>query len=150
MLFLLFQLDQSRYALDARKVVEVLPLVNLMKLPQAPPGVAGIVNYRGVPVPALDLSQLMLGRPARQRLNTRIILVNYPDNVAGPHLLGLIAERATETVRREPSDFVASGVAVPFQGAVATDIRGLTQWIEVEQLLPASVRGLLFQQSVEH
>lgn len=148
MLFLLFQIDQSRYALDARKVVEVLPLISLMQIPQAPSGVAGMFNYRGAPVPAIDLSQLVLGRPARRRLHTRIVLVNYPDQDGGLHLLGLIAERATETQRREPSDFVASGVTVPFQGAVATDARGLTQWIDVEQLLPPAVRGLLFQQPI--
>jgi chemotaxis-related protein WspB len=149
MLFLLFQLDQDRYALDASTVAEVLPLVSLMPIPQAPPAVAGIFNYRGAPVPAIDLSQLMLGRPARPRLHTRIVLVNYPDDRGTSHLLGLIAERAMETSRRDPSDFVASGVTVPYRGSVATDTRGLTQWIEVKQLLPAAVRDLLFQQPAE-
>lgn len=145
MLFLLFQLDRHRYALDAREVAEVLPLVSLMPIPQAPPGVAGIFNYRGTPVPAIDLSVLMLGRPALARLHTRIILVNYPGDDGAAHLLGLIAERATETQHREPKEFVASGVTVPYRGAVATDARGLTQWIAVEQLLPAAVREHLFQ-----
>jgi len=146
MLFLLFQLDQTRYALDVREVAEVLPLVSLMQIPQAPAGVAGVFNYRGAPVPVIDLSQLLLGRPARSRMHTRIILINYPDDSGGSHLLGLIAEGATETVRREPSDFIASGVTGSFRGAVATDARGLTHLTEVKQLLPASVRGLLFQQ----
>ena len=80
MLFLLFHLGKDRYALDASRVVEVVPLLTLRRIPQAPRGVAGIFNYRGQPVPAVDLGELMLGQPASPRLSTRIILVHYPDD----------------------------------------------------------------------
>jgi chemotaxis-related protein WspB len=146
MLFLLFQLGQDRYALDTSQVAEVLPLVGITPILQAPPGV-GLFNCRGVPVPVIDLSQLTMGRPARSRLNTRIVLVHYPDGSGGTHLLGLIAEKVSETVRRDKADFVASGVTndrAPYLGPVATDARGLMQWIDVESLLPASVRDVLF------
>jgi chemotaxis-related protein WspB len=147
MLFLLFQLGEDRYALDTGRVVEVLPLVAITPIPKAPAGVAGLFNYHGAPVPAIDLSQLTMGRPARNRLNTRIVLVHYPDGRGKTHLLGLIAEKVTETVRRDPADFVASGVTsdrAPYLGPVATDARGVMQWIDVEWLLPASVREVLF------
>jgi chemotaxis-related protein WspB len=146
-LFLLFQLGQDRYALDTGRVAEVLPLVVITPIPQAPPGVAGLFNYHGAPVPAIDLSQLTIGRPAQNRLNTRIVLVHYPDGRGKTHLLGLIAEKVTETVRRDPADFVPSGVTTdraPYLGPVATDARGVMQWIDVEWLLPASVRDVLF------
>jgi chemotaxis signal transduction protein len=67
MLFLLFQLNESRYALEAGCVLEILPLVEIKKLPHAAPGVAGLFYYRGAPVPVIDLSALALGRPARER-----------------------------------------------------------------------------------
>lgn len=149
MLFLLFHLDRNRYMLDVRQVAEVLPLIGIIKIPQAPPFVAGMFNYRGTLVPAVDLCQVMLGRPARQRLHTRILLVQYTDDSGGAYLLGLIAERVTETLQRESSDFTTSGITVPHLGAVATDRQGLTQRIEVNQLLPASVRNLLFQQPTQ-
>jgi chemotaxis-related protein WspB len=147
MLLLLFQIGPERYALDTGQVAEVLPLVGITRIPQAPAGVAGVFNYRGEPVPVIDLSQLTIGRPAQSRLNTRIVLVHYPDGNGGTHLLGLIAERVTETVRRDRADFVASGVTsgrTPYLGPVAADARGLMQWMDVEQLLPASVRDVLF------
>ena len=152
MLFILFQLGRDRYALDAAQVAEVLPLVQVKKIPHAPAGVAGVFTYRGAPVPVLDLSQLALGRAARSRLSTRVLLINYPDATGTKRLLGLIAENATETVRREPADFVASGVkadGAPYLGPVATDPRGLLQWIEVDKLLPAPVREALFQSVAE-
>jgi methyl-accepting chemotaxis protein WspA len=146
-LFLLFQLGEERYALDAGEVVEVLPLVAITPLPQAPNGVAGFFNYRGAPVPALDLSQLALGRPAQRRLNTRIVLVNYRGAGADAHLLGLIAEKATETLRREAADFAPSGVAnpaAPYLGPVTMSERGPVQKIELAGLVPPALRAMLF------
>jgi chemotaxis-related protein WspB len=151
MLFLLFQLGQDRYALDVGQVAEVLPLVSLKQIPQAPPAVAGIFDFRGAPVPVIDLSQTALARPAQRRLSTRIILAHYPDGNGGKRLLGLLAEKVTQTMRREPSDFVAAGVDnddAPYLGPVASDARGLIQWVEVDQLLTPAVRNLLFQQPV--
>jgi len=152
MLFILFQLGRDHYALDAAQVAEVLPLVQVKKIPRAPAGVAGVFTYRGAPVPVLDLSLLALGRPAHPRLSTRLLLVHYPDATGTKRLLGLIAEKATETLRREPGDFVASGVksdGAPYLGPVVNDARGLIQWIEVDKLLPESVRDVLFKQTVE-
>src|SRR6184192_2748359 len=112
MLFLLFQLGKDRYALDASRVVEVAPLLALKRLPHAPKGVAGIFNYRGRPVPAVDLCEMAAGRPASEQLSTRIIIVNYRHDNGTDHLLGLIAENATETLRKNINDFVEPGVTV--------------------------------------
>ena len=152
MLFLYFQLGEDRYALDCSQVIEVVPLLGIKQIPQAPAAVAGAFNYRGKPVPVIDLSQLALGRPARRHMSTRIVVVIYPDADGTQHLLGLIAEKATKTVRRDPTDFTDPGVNnddAPYLGLVASDPEGLLQWIEVKKLLPASVRDVLFRQPVE-
>src|SRR5215471_8427642 len=112
MLFLLFQLGNERYALEASRVVEVVPLLALKSLPQAPQGVAGIFNYRGQPVPAVDLCALTVGEPARERLSTRIIIVKLSETGGPDRLVGLIAEHATEMLRKEASDFVESGLRI--------------------------------------
>src|SRR5262245_41247437 len=148
MLFLICELGRDRYAVDARQVAEILPLVGVKQLPQAPPAVAGLLNYRGAPVPVIDLSPLTLGRAAAPRLSTRIVLIHYG---ADRHLLGLIAERATEVLRRNESDFVPSGVVndeASYLGPVATDGRGLVQRLDLERLLPDAVRDMLFKASM--
>lgn len=150
MLFLLFQLGGERYALDVGQVVAVLPRLGVKAIPHAPSSVAGLCQYRGGPVPVIDLSELTLGRPSANRLSTRIVLVQFPEPVGGPHLLGLLAERATETLRRDPEDFVAAGVSVDaasYLGRVTADARGLIQRIEVQRLLPPSLRALLFDEA---
>jgi len=147
-LFLVFELDGDRYALDSTQLIEVLPLVNLTPLSKAPQGIAGIFDYHGLPVPAVDLSVVILGRAAQRRLNTRIVIVSYPGTHDVPHTLGLIAERATTTVRLNPAQFKESGVSngeTACLGPVARDAQGLIQWLTVPQLLPPALRNVLFQ-----
>jgi chemotaxis-related protein WspB len=147
MLFLLFQLGKDRYALSASRVVEVAPLLELKRLPQAPKGIAGIFNYRGRPVPAVDLCEIATGQPASERLSTRIIIIKYQHEDGGAHLLGLIAENATEMLRKNARDFVDSGVTMksaPYLGPVLMDSLGPIQWVDEQRLLSESVRSLLF------
>ncbi|HOC54857.1 MAG TPA: chemotaxis protein CheW [Verrucomicrobiota bacterium] len=151
MLFLLFQLGKDRYALEASRVVEVVPLLEMKALPQAPRGVAGIFNYRGRDVPAVDLSALTLGQPATERLSTRIIIVNHPDERGSNHLLGLIAEQATETLRKEVGDFADSGMNLgraPHLGPMLLDNHNPIQLIYEQRLLPEAVRKVLFSETL--
>lgn len=153
MLFMTFLLGDDRYALDASQIEEILPLVAFKSMSQAPNGLAGVFNYRGAPVPVIDLSELMLGRPAQRHLSTRILVVHYATDNGDKRLLGLIAEKAMETVRRDPTDFVSTGVGserIAYLKPVAADAHGLLQWIDVKKLLPASLRDVLFQGAVEN
>ena len=147
MLYLLLEVAGQQYAVEATRVVEVLPLVQVTVIPRAPSEVAGIFSFRGRPVPLIDLRRLTLRRPARPKFSTRIILV--ADNAAdgAEHLIGIIAERVTETTRRAPEDFKNTGFAnpaTPYLGGVATTDAGLVQRLDVHQLLPPATREMLF------
>ena len=147
MLFVLFQLGDDRYALDASQVEEILPLVAIKQIPLAPDGVAGVISYRGVPVPVLDLSHMALGRPAARRMNTRIVLARSPDRDGTMRLLGLIAEKVNNTVRCERGEFADPGIYnpdAPWLGQVAGAGLGLVQWVNIGSLLSPQVRAVLF------
>jgi len=148
MLLLLFQAGAERYALDAATIVEVLPLLEIRPIPHAPQGVAGVFDFRGTPVPVVDSSFLLCGKPAEHRFSTRITVVNYPDGSGGTRPLGVIVERASRTVRRDPAEFSDTGVnngRAPYLGPVMRDADGMVQWIDVGRLLPADVRDVLFK-----
>lgn len=141
MLFLVFRLGQDRYALDATDVVEVVPLVHVKRLPHAPPGLAGLIDYRGEAVPVIDLSELALRQPAQRRMSTRIILLRHGHGSVP--LLGLIAEKATTTLRREAAEFIATGVrndGAPYLGPICADGGGILQWVDAQQLLSPELR----------
>ncbi|MBC8123736.1 MAG: purine-binding chemotaxis protein CheW [Gemmatimonadaceae bacterium] len=133
---LLFYLGEDRYALDTERVLEVIPRVRLTGIPNAPPHVAGIFNYRGSPVPVLDLCLLIRGEACPLRLGTRIVLVDYPDRSATTRI-GLMVERITTTVRVEGTGFVLpSVVEAPYLDRIGMDAEGLIQHIAVERLMP--------------
>jgi chemotaxis-related protein WspB len=152
LLFLLFHLDDDCYALSAAQIAEVLPLLHTKRIPQAPAAVAGAIDYRGQAVPVVDLCELALGRPARSRLSTRIVLVRHPDREGTGHLLGLIVERATRMFSCDAAAFRPSGVSnaeARYLGPIARGPGALIQRIELDELLTPAVRALLFGQGTD-
>jgi len=152
MLYLLFQLGRDRYALPASRVMEVLPLVELQRIQNVPKGMAGIFNYRGQPVPVMDLGELTSGQQCRPDFSTRIIVIQYPDESGKLHPLGLIAERATEMMQRDIGEFKEPGLklgAPAYLGPVLLDNRGVIQLIREQRLLPEETRDRLFGQLAE-
>lgn len=142
-LFLLFMLGEQRFALPAADIVEVLPLLPLKPIPQAPVWVGGVFAYRGQVVPVMDVSHLALGEPAVRRTSTRTVLVRYRDD----RCLGLVLEHVNETLRCDPAEFKPYGLDNPharYLGPIREDAKGLLQWISVNELLDERVRLLLF------
>lgn len=141
-LFLVFFIGTERYALQAVDVVEVLPRLPLKPIAHAPAWVAGVFAHRGQMVPVIDVSAMTFGQSAVARTSTRLVLVRHHG-----HLLGLVLEQASETLRCEVADFQSYGLdnrEAPYLGPVRKDKDGLLQWIRVDDLLTPAVRGLLF------
>ena len=149
MLLLLFQMGDARYALDTATVLEIVPRVALKPVLRAPPGVAGLLDYHSAPVPVIDLCEMATGQPAQTRFSTRLILVQTPafvDDVGRPHVVGLLAERATGLLKRQPADFTHTGLRVadaPYLGPVTADGEGFIHRVSIEGLLTGQVRALL-------
>ena len=52
--FLTFLLGQENFAVDVRKVLEVLEKQHITKVPQTPEHILGILNFRGDILPVID------------------------------------------------------------------------------------------------
>ncbi len=105
MLLLVFRIAGDVYAVEAARVVEVVPRVELRALPHAPEALAGLLQYRGRMVPVIDLGILLGSRRSPCLLSTRIILVDDRTPARGEARLGLIAEHVSD-VRRVDDDQV--------------------------------------------
>ena len=147
---LIFYIGNDRYALDTSHVVEVIPMVLVREVPQAPKYVAGVFNYRGTIVPTIDLCQLIKGSPSRSSLSTRIVMVNYRHADGSTSLLGLMAERVTDTLNQKDNELVESGFQpeeARYLGKMIVDDRGMIQHIQLDRLLPDSQRAYLLPSS---
>ncbi|MBP0002070.1 MAG: chemotaxis protein CheW [Cyanobacteria bacterium SID2] len=138
MLFLIFYAGDDRYAIESSRVVEIVPRVILRKLHHAPDYVAGVFNYRGTIVPVIDLCHLIQNTPSRPYLSTRIVMVNYRGKNNIDRLLGLMAERVTETLNQLDTKVTSSGMKVdtsPYLGDMILDRSGTIQCIRLDYLL---------------
>jgi chemotaxis-related protein WspB len=163
MLMLLFYVGGDRYALDTKRVVEVIPRVTLKKVYHAPEYIAGLFNYRGCLVPVIDFCHLINGSPSNPYLSTRIILINCQgSNLSQPQsnnevsitrILGLMAERVTDTLNKSEREFINPGIKVddsPYLGEMITDEQGMIQFLKVENLFPDNQYKNLLIPSVEY
>ncbi len=144
MLILFFYLGDVKYSIKCEKVREVAPMVTLKDVPNTPEYFAGLFNYRGMIVPVIDLCRLIQGRPCKMRLSTRIILVDYKKDDNTPYVLGLMAERVTEAVRRPKDVFLSPGINMgeaPYLGGVVMEEKKMIQYIDLD-LLPESFNFL--------
>jgi len=132
-LFVTFKASGTRFALPARSVDEITPLVSMNLLPGAPGYLAGLMNHRGKSLPVADMTLLLTGKASRPWASTRIMIVQ-----AGPGLmLGLMAERVLKAMELDPGTFTLPGApSAPYVRGVATAGGELIQVIEIEKILP--------------
>ncbi len=95
----------------------------------------------------IDFSALLGGPPARPLLSTRLLIVDYPRAEGGSQPLGLLVEKAVETVKQDETRCEPQKVMIPeapYLDGTAEHDGQLIQRLAVEELLPPSVRQLLF------
>lgn len=146
MLLLVFRVDGEVYAVEAARVIEVVPRVELRALPQAPGAVAGLFRYRGRVVPVIDLGVLIGAGASAMRLSTRIILVDDRVPSRGEARVGLIAEHVIDVRRVGDDQVIAQPGALgrsPFLGAIVSADTGLIPLIAVERILAEPSRVAL-------
>ncbi len=147
MLLLLFRVGEERYGLNASQVVEVAPLVCLKRIPQAPDYIAGLFDYRGQPVPVIDLCRLVSKQTCKRYMTTRIIMLDYKQDNGQRRILGLLAEQVTEAVKQDPKALRSSDISIgeaPWLGDLVKDSEGMLQLIEIRGLLPKVAQTSLF------
>lgn len=149
MLLILFEIGKELYALAGRQIVEVVPYLLPQKMPSHPNYVIGLINYRGIHVPVVDLSAFITNEACRQRLSTRIILINYPEHThksENNKIIGLLAENITETVIT-PAGWQPEEGRNKGKQYIPPEITGhkMVQWFDPYQFLSehASLTGVL-------
>lgn len=145
-LYIQFVVDNNRFVLPAKDVAGIVPLASLHDVPRAPEYVAGILNYHGISVPVIDLTQLMSGKKTEYRLSARVVLLKPGAIDKSSFIVGLLAEKVTEVMRLRDNDFKKSGVKNPeakYLGDVVTDDFGILQRLNISQLLPKTARKML-------
>lgn len=144
MLLVLFKLQNDAYAIDSTHVVEIIPFLHIQKIPMTPKYIPGMINFRGTPVPIIDLGLLLNDQACRQQFSTRIILTSINLGSQLKKIVGLLAENVTETIKPPKGWQLKENN----KGPVFLDNDLLNQpmvrWFEPDQMLPDDIPGLSF------
>jgi chemotaxis-related protein WspB len=150
MQLLTFTVESELYAIESRRVIEVLPLVPGRPIPRAPAYVRGVFTYRGRLVPLVDLGKRLADAPLRERLSTRVIVVTCAagdGGTAATFLLGIVAENVLAVRSTTDSDASLPPLHVPdapYLGRLLRIDDRTVQLLAVEHLLPpALAAGLI-------
>jgi purine-binding chemotaxis protein CheW len=96
--FVVFRLHAREYALPISQAIEVLRMVAMTPLPEAPAWLPGMINLRGRVIPVMDLRMRLGLRPRAPDLDTAIVVAH-----ANGHILGLIADAVVEILTLPPA-----------------------------------------------
>jgi len=137
MLMLLFSVGEERYAIQSHHVVEIVPKVHLKEIPHVPPYIMGMLNFRGEPVPIVDICKLLKDRPTSSQYHSRIIVLKITTKEKGDCLFGILAEKVTETANYNPEDFFSGGVELkdtPYLQGVLTEGKEEIRYIAIKKI----------------
>lgn len=137
MLMLLFYVGNEQFALDCNLIIEIFPKVILKAISHMPPYFVGLMNYGGIPVPVIDIVQLMENRSSGNSMHTRIVLLKH-HTIESSNFLGLICEKAIATMEVEFSQFVDSGLKSkekPYLGGIYSDGSKSIQYFDILALI---------------
>jgi purine-binding chemotaxis protein CheW len=86
-----FEVGGILYAMDIRRVREIVRPMSMLDLPQLPESVIGVCDHRGDVVPVIDLRRRFDVPPAGKDRDVRWVIVTR-----GTRLIGLVVDRVTE------------------------------------------------------
>ncbi len=134
-----FHVGDEEFAIDILGVQEIIRMVELTPVPNAPYFVEGVINLRGKVIPILDLRS-RFGLPSADRTKeTRIIVVEFEKTV-----LGFIVD-SVEEVLRLPESLIESppitgrGGSAEFHRGIGRVKGRLLMLLDLGQLLGVAV-----------
>ncbi|MBB4052799.1 purine-binding chemotaxis protein CheW [Devosia subaequoris] len=89
---LTIRLDDELFAVEAHHVREILELVPITEVPNAPEFVGGLINVRGRVVPLADLRVMFGMNRAEPDEDTRIVVMEV-DMDGEPAIVGILADK---------------------------------------------------------
>lgn len=95
---IVFNIDKEEYGANILKVTTIERVLPVARVPRTPPFVKGVINLRGDIIPVLSLRQRLGFSDIEETDDTRIIIVNTGEVVAG-----FVVDAVTEVLQIDAS-----------------------------------------------
>jgi len=116
-------------------VTEILPPPDTIRVPGVKSWVCGIANVRGTLMPILDMKAFLYGEPARQKKESRVLVINKHNIMAGLLVEEVSGMRRFKPEAKKQTAVAEMGNLEPYLDGVFNDAQ--TQWnvFSVEKLV---------------
>lgn len=138
-----FNIGEEEFGVDILKVQEIIRLVEITKVPNAPSFVEGVINLRGKVIPVIDLRKRM-GLPSiASNIETRIIVVEIENKI-----VGFLVDCVNEVLRisrniTEPPPEVISGLNSDYITAIGKLEDRILILLDLEKILSTSEKMIV-------
>jgi purine-binding chemotaxis protein CheW len=135
-----FTLDNEEFGVDILRVQEINKMIDITRIPNAPPFVEGVINLRGKIIPIVDLRKRLCFDSRAADKATRIIVVEL-DGI----ILGFIVDSVSEVLRIskktiEPPPSLVSGIDSEYIQGVGKLENRLLLLLDLKKVFSASDR----------
>lgn len=130
-----FNIDNEEFGIDILKVEEIIRVISITKIPNAPDFIEGVINLRGKVIPVIDLRTRLNKVRKGHDNNTRVIVVE----VSGI-TVGFIVDSVREVLRipkniTEPPPSIVAGVNSEYITAIGKLEDRLLILLDLEKVL---------------
>lgn len=138
-----FKLGKEEFGVDILKVQEIIKLIDITTVPNAPKFVEGVINLRGRVIPIIDL-RIRLGMERKELDNkSRIIVVELDSKT-----IGFIVDEVNEVLRIptdiiEPPPDMVLGIDTDYIIAVGKLEEKLLILLDLEKVLSTNEKEVL-------
>jgi purine-binding chemotaxis protein CheW len=101
--YLTFTLSKQEYGVGIRKVREIMGMLPITALPQAPQHIKGVINLRGKVIPIVDL-RLKFGIAPTPKTDQECIIVVEIDAMQKDLLIGVLVDSVSEVIDIHETD----------------------------------------------
>ncbi|MDY7000335.1 MAG: chemotaxis protein CheW [Thermodesulfobacteriota bacterium] len=140
-----FSIGEEEFGVDILKVQEIIRIMEITKVPKAPPFVEGVINLRGNVIPVIDLRKRFGLETREHDSQTRIIVIEI-----NKMIVGFVVDSVSEVLRIpentvEPPPPVVSGLESEYISGVGKLEDRLLIMLDLDRLLSSEEQEELGQ-----
>ncbi|MCP4110176.1 MAG: purine-binding chemotaxis protein CheW [Desulfobacteraceae bacterium] len=131
--YLIFHIENEYYAIAVESVVEIIPMLEIRRIPDGPAFLEGIINLRGDLIPVMDMTKRLGLERRSYKQGTRIIVIHMKQR-----LLGLVIDHADDIREAEHEESVLNKPENPFISGILLQDDKMIQVLVPDQILSSA------------
>jgi purine-binding chemotaxis protein CheW len=105
--YLSFKMSEELFAINVSKVINILEMRHITKVPKTPPYMKGVINLRGTVLPVIDLRTKFGIQESENTVDTSIIVLNI-EKENETIMLGTLVDAVREVLELKDEDISAT------------------------------------------